>query len=160
MEIKSEKYIESQGIINMFFLRRSAVFDLPSLHSVLTRTSLRSAVLFLMDSNDDLQKNVDKAVARGMFNNGVYYQLGVRALSERNYALADRNFSLHQKLVSGEEQQTIYKYRIYLSLMLGRKDKAEQLARELIAHRENTAQADRDYWEWLKKTFGFDHFAR
>lgn len=152
--LESEEYIEAQGIINGLFDRAQSL-NLNTLDTILAKTPLRSTVLWLMNINEDILANAEKAAEKNSTNKRLPYVLGVRAMSERNYMLAEHKFTEYQKSISGAEEENIAILRMYLHLKNGQKTRAGAVAKELTS-RKGTAwiTSNRDSLDWLKNKFG------
>ncbi len=128
----------------------------PRLHEVLTNSSLRFPVLVMMDSDPDLQRNLNEVLDSGVSEEHVLYPLAAKALSERNYLLAERQLAKYQDFSSDVIQRKIIYYRIYLSLLTKNKNEAKSLTKKLLSlYGSKEVIKNRNYWEWIEKTFGF-----
>jgi hypothetical protein len=81
---------EVQGLINAHSLDTGGVpsSSLERARRLLTRSSLRTAVLWELGSDSDIQRLVLDADPHTLANPLVQYHLGLRLLSERQYAAA------------------------------------------------------------------------
>jgi hypothetical protein len=86
---------EEQRVVNDNHVGTSRVpvsARFPALYDALVHTSSRTLPLLLAGSDPHEQAALDRAVARGEAGSLVDFLLGVRALSERDYAAAARRF--------------------------------------------------------------------
>jgi hypothetical protein len=155
---KTKQYLQYQRIINeVMFI--DIGFPYPYfhyLHEVLTNSSLKFPVLLMMGSNPDSQRNLAKALSRGIPEETVLYSLAAKALSERNYLLAEKQLAKYQELFPNVNPREVYYYRIYLSLLTRNNDKAKSLTKKLlIFYGSEEVSKNKIYWEWIEKIFGF-----
>ena len=95
---------------------------------------------------------VEKALAAGMPPSAeTEFQLGVKALAERNYMLAEAKLKRSQDL---GYPSNLAPARVYILCMAGLLSQAEDLARQAFKGGQASASA-RAYMEWLARTFGF-----
>jgi spermidine synthase len=158
-------YFEFQNVINMHMygamVKQTLAID--DVHRVLTKSSLTTPVQWRLASNSDIQQVVSNASPAELDNPLLQFHLGIRLLSEHNYAAAVEPFSRAEQHrdVSGNA----FALRVYALCMAGQKRRAEELIREPWAQflREkgvSTQSAGEallpPVWLWMKNTCGLD----
>jgi uncharacterized protein HemY len=121
------------------------------LHRVLTETSLTTLPLWLMGSNADQQRIVERVAARGTRGPLVHYLRGVAAIARRDFEQAERFFGLALALKSDIEQAA--RLRVFALLMAERRQEA---AAALNALPKPADPSPRDLAErlWLEEKCG------
>ena len=149
----SQNWFETQQIINIYLNNHIAPPPpLAGVNYVLTTTDLRVLPLWLMGSDSAKQDIVAGTLAEGMAPTAeVEFQLGVKALAERNYVLAEAKFKTAQDL---GYTKNLAPARVYILCLAGQLPAAEDLARQAFRGGQNNPQV-RGYMQWLAKTFGF-----
>ena len=95
---------------------------------------------------------VGNALAAGMPPSAeTEFQLGVKALAERNYLLAEAKLKRAQDL---GYPSNLAPARVYVLCMAGLISQAEELARVAFTGAQ-ASPAAKTYMEWLARTFGF-----
>jgi len=147
-------YLIADRIINEVLFGGGTDHHFDDLHWILTKTSLKMPVLFLMGSNNDIQRVIAKGMALGLDDREFPYHLAARYLAERHYAEAQELLARYQPGTSGIVARDVYFHRIYLYLLAGQRDEAARLARQFLG-RAATGELPDDptYWEWLYNTF-------
>ncbi len=144
-------YFESQDVINahMFgnLLPRANAID--EVHRVLTRSSLSAPVLWRLGSNADIQRIVANAPPQELANPFLQFHLGVRLLSERQYAGAAE--ALLRAAPGNDNAFALYVYALCMS---GAIAEAQKVIREPFARSGATTLPP--FWIWMKETFGVD----
>jgi predicted membrane-bound spermidine synthase len=148
-------YFEWQRILNDFLWdegdpNESSVDDL---HRVLTRSSLRTPALWLLDSDADRQRILDQADAGRRAHPALQLHLGIRRLAARDYAGALEPL---QRAEAGQRlRRQALGLRIFALAMDGRVETARRLAR---ARFEELGEAGRlqSFWRWMGARFGID----
>ncbi|HTN43350.1 MAG TPA: spermidine synthase [Nitrospiria bacterium] len=166
MRNDSLPYFDIQRVINAQWYGARSHLGIEDLHSLLTRSRLTTTALWLMGSNSDIQRIVSGADPQALSNPALQYHLGVRFISERNYAAAVEPLSRAEG--SPELRDQAFRFRIYALCMSGQTDEAQHLAQLRLAqllkekgtHAESLKETDLPpYWVWMKKTFGIDPLA-
>ncbi|KHK04185.1 fused MFS/spermidine synthase [Desulfovibrio sp. TomC] len=153
VKAEADAWFETQQIMNVFLNNMiPPPPPLPAVNYVLSGTDLTVLPLWLMKSDPKKVEIVEKALAAGMPPSAeTEFQLGVKALGDRNYLRAEVKFKRAQEL---GYPSNLAPARVYTLCMAGMLSQAEDLARVAF----NGAQASpsaRTYMEWLAKTFGF-----
>jgi hypothetical protein len=148
-------YFEWQRILNDFLWdegdpNESSVDDL---HRVLTRSSLRTPALWLLDSDADRQQILDRADAGRRAHPALQLHLGIRRLAARDYAGALE--PLQRAEAAERLRRQALGLRIFALAMDGRVETARRLAR---ARFEELGEAGRlqSFWRWMGARFGID----
>ncbi len=156
-------YFEFQDVIDAHMYgdlvkQRLAIADV---HRVLTRSSLSMPVLWRLASNSDIQRIVSTATPGELANPLLQFHLGIRLISERNYAAAANTLSLVaadlQVRPDPEVRDNAFVLYIYALCMSGQVGEAQKLASEAwesagLAKDSTLAP----FWVWMKETFGID----
>ncbi len=146
-------WFETQQLINTFLNNMiPPPPPLPAVNYVLSATNLHVLPLWLMKSDVDRQRIVANLLAAGMTPTAeTEFQLGVKALAERNYLLAEAKLKKAQDM---GYPSNLAPARVYILCMAGMLTEAESLAREAFKGAQASAGA-KSYMEWLARTFGF-----
>jgi spermidine synthase len=130
----------------------TAPSPLPAVNYVLTGTDLQVLPLWLMKSDVVRQRIVAKVLAEGMAATAeTEFQMGVRALAERNYLTAEAKFKRAQDL---GYPSNLAPARVYILCLAGLLSDAEALARDAFRGAQASPSAQQ-YLKWLAATFGF-----
>jgi spermidine synthase len=121
------------------------------LHAFLTETSLQTVVLWLLGTGRDELRAADRLLARGDSPDRHFGRLGVRALAERDFALAGDY--LGRAMASSPRNRPLMELHLYALCMADRCDEAERLARTALDWVPRD-ERDRRYREWMQATFG------
>ncbi len=116
-----------------------------ALEYLLTRTSLRAPVLWLMGDSLDHQRVADEALAEGVREPQLDELLGHRAMADRDYRRAEELLAHAQPYARHADQ--ILRWRILALLLAGDRGRAAELLRG-----RGTPPADRSAerdWSWL-----------
>ena len=133
--------------------RLDVVANLPLLHQVLTRSTLRTFALWLLGSGASEQQATSAAAAKGWRDPDLDYHLGAGALADRDYIHAEARFQAGQKQ-QATRREFLY-LRIYALCMAGRREEAHQLvARSGL--RQGRDENDRFFLRFLSDTFALD----
>ena len=156
MKNKSMRYFEYERMIKSYFqprYRDKKSYILNDLHSVLTRTSLQTLPLWMLDTEKREQEIVDQLIEEGVHITEMQLLLGKRAIAERSYTKAVEFFESY--ITSGNEENMSHVYTLYLYALCmdGKTDKAENVARE-IASTVNSSKFDQLYVGWMNAAFG------
>lgn len=135
--------------VSSYYSRKTP--DFATLVQVLTRSPRRSLALWLMDSDEDTQRLVDRALAKGVADSYLDYQLGARAMADRDYLGAERHFREAQSRGPGPVR--LAHGRIVALCLAGDLGKAGEVA---LGARGSVDGRDPDpaFWAWLEATFG------
>jgi spermidine synthase len=130
--------------------RRWSSGSIEELHALLTESSLQTVVLWLLGTSGDELRAVDRLLARGDSPDRHVGRLAVRALAERNFALASDY--LGRERAASPRNRPLLELQLYALCMADRCDEAERLARSAL---DWLPGDDRDlrYWEWMQETF-------
>lgn len=153
VKAEAEAWFETQQIMNVFLNNMiPPPPPLPALNYVLSGTDLQVLPLWLMKSDLKKVEIVEKALAAGMPPSAeTEFQLGVKALADRNYLLAETKLKRAQDL---GYPSNLTPARVYVLCMAGLISQAEDLARVAFKGTQASAGA-KTYMEWLARTFGF-----
>lgn len=152
VKAEAEAWFETQQIINIYLSMIPPPPPLPAVNYVLSGTDLTVLPLWLMKSDAQKVEIVQKALAAGMPPSAeTEFQLGVKALADRNYLLAETKLKRAQDL---GYPSNLAPARVYILCMAGMLSQAEDLARQAFKGGQASASA-RSYMEWLAQTFGF-----
>ncbi|WP_043600534.1 fused MFS/spermidine synthase [Solidesulfovibrio magneticus] len=153
VKAEAEAWFETQQIINTYLNNMiPPPPPLPAVNYVLAGTDLTVLPLWLMKSDPKKVDIVERALAAGMPPSAeTEFQLGVKALSDRNYLLAEAKLKRAQDL---GYPSNLAPARVYILCMAGLLSQAEDLARQAFKGGQASASA-RAYMEWLAQTFGF-----
>jgi predicted membrane-bound spermidine synthase len=152
VKAEAEAWFETQQIINIYLSMIPPPPPLPAVNYVLSGTDLTVLPLWLMKSDAQKVEIVQKALAAGMPPSAeTEFQLGVKALADRNYLLAEAKLKRAQDL---GYPSNLAPARVYILCMAGMLSQAEDLARQAFKGGQASASA-RSYMEWLAQTFGF-----
>jgi spermidine synthase len=123
---------------------------LRDLEPIVTGTSLRTAVLWLMGTSPEAQRIVERAEGRGVFEPIMDVDRGMRALAERDYHGADEAFARAEPRVNyGHHLRT---WRILALAAGGERSQAATLLANSGSWRERRGAQDGS-WEWLAQRF-------
>lgn len=163
---ESLPYFEFQGIINAHWYgtMSNQSPDIEGAHSLLTRSSLTTPVLWSLGSDSDIQRIVAAAGPEVRANPDMQFHLGVRLISERNYAAAVEPLSRAE--LSPRVRDNAFRLRIYALCISGQIGQAQRLAQERFAQLLMSAKTPPvksaaeiplpPFWAWMQKTFGID----
>jgi spermidine synthase len=127
--------------------------SIEKLHALLTGTSLQTMVLWLLGTGHDELRAADRLLARGDSPDRHFGRLGVRALAERDFALASDY--LGRAMASSPRNRPLLELHLYALCMAERCHEAERLARTALDWVPRD-ERDRRYREWMQATFGLD----
>jgi predicted membrane-bound spermidine synthase len=159
-------YFKVQGILNelLYSERMNSDNAIGDVNFLLTQTPLRALPLWLMGSSPDVQRVVEDLDEAQRSRPEVQFHLGIRQLSERNYAAAAE--SLGRAEESPGLQQEAFRYRVYAMCMSGERGRAQKLLASIFKreeerlHKLDVTQPDRiqlpPFWLWIKNNFGVD----
>lgn len=125
--------------------------NFPKLHEVLTRTTLKSAVLWQLNSDRDFQRAAAECDAKLQLDPLPQFHFGARALSERDFGRAADHF-LRTVGVPGMRRIDLG-VCLYALCRAGRVDEAERKLAEVWTP-DVAKGMPADYWPWMKSTFG------
>lgn len=144
-------FFDLRGLATEHQLRRQAPFRAAGLVRVLRETRLHTLPLWLLGSSPLEQETVERARARGERSSAIDYHLAVRALADRDWALAaDRFDALPREPVQAPFQDPAHVLALCLA---GRLEAAEKRLREL-AREPGWGSRDPAWALWLRERFG------
>ena len=150
----SPRYFEFQDVIDAHYfgdlVKQPLAID--DVHRVLTRSSLSAPVLWRLASNSDIQQVVSNATPEERANPLLQFHLGIRLISERNYAAAAEALSRAEQLP--DVSNNAFALHIYALCMSGQIALAQELSSEAFAAAR--ASSLPPLWVWMKDTFGID----
>lgn len=141
---------EQQRLLNRYFMQRwdLPLGGLPELTEILTRTALKTPVLWLLMSSAREQLIAADAEQRGL-NDPLLGELqGIGAMAERDYARAEERFRSVQ--AAAAEPDRLARLRVLALALAGRRAEAE---RAIADAAPLASDRDRDAWSWLTDTF-------
>jgi predicted membrane-bound spermidine synthase len=146
-------WFETQQVINTYLNNMiTPPPPLPAVNYVLSGTDLRVLPLWLMKSDAKKQAIVAKALAEGLAPSAeTEFQLGIKALADRDYLLADAKLKRAQDM---GYPSNLAPARVYVLCMAGLLSEAEDLAAVAFKGGQASSQA-KSYMDWLARTFGF-----
>ena len=170
---ESLPYFDHQDAINAHMYgnlleRPNAIQEV---HLVLTRSSLSAPVLWRLGSNADIQRIVADARPEELADPVLQFHLGVRLLSEHQYAEAAESLrraaegSQPVAAGAGSTGDNAFALYIYALCMSGQTDLAQELIRgpweQSLRDRGVSAGSPSEpalppFWLWIKETFGID----
>jgi hypothetical protein len=96
--------------------RRQLQAVLPTIHSLLTRSELKTLPLWMLASNEPRQLAAESALARGKLDAKVYWELALGALAKREYLRAYELFvRATQRGAYGPLVQTLTLYSLFMT---------------------------------------------
>jgi hypothetical protein len=151
MRESSLEYFAYERMIREAHGMRWSSGSIEKLHALLTESSLQTVVLWLLGTGGDELRAVDRLLARGGSPDRHFGRLGVRALAERNFALASDY--LGREMAASPRNRPLLELRLYALCMADRCDEADRLARAAL---DWVPRDDRDrrYSKWMQETFG------
>jgi spermidine synthase len=120
------------------------LMQIEDLHSLLTRTSLKTLPLWFLGSDDVKEAIADASVER---TGATEYARALRALVSRDYRRAAAYLGESARL--GLQGETIRPLQVYSLCLAGDLDTARLLARGVEARSDDA----RHFWNWLRATF-------
>jgi spermidine synthase len=129
--------------------RRSLQLD--ELNLILTKTNLRTPVLWLLGDYTEFSGVIEGLVERNVAHEQVELYLGFREMADRNYGAAESHFGKAQTL--GRGNINMHYYRILALAYAGDQKQAQELAQELRS-KQGPTRNDSRFWEFCAKTFG------
>jgi len=149
---ESLNWFAAQHVLNVYLNNRIAPPPpLVGVNSILSDTDLRILPLWLMNSDATKQRLVAAYLAAGEAPTAeTEFQLGVRALADRNGLLAEAKLRQAQAL---GYPNNLAPARVYILCLAGQLAEAEQLARRAFPDARTNPRA-RAYVQWLGRTFG------
>ena len=174
MRTASLPYFEAQDAINSHMYgnllqRPSAIQEV---HRLLTASSLSAPVQWRLGSNADIQQILDSATPEELAGPFLQFHLGIRLLSERQYAAAAEAFgraeTMTERVSAPQAASTgdnAFALHMYALCMAGECGRAQSLIREpwLQSLRDRGVRPESmansplpPFWMWMKETFGID----
>jgi hypothetical protein len=145
----SLRYFAFQGAIDAIgpLTRRQEVFR--EFHRVLTQSDLRAPILWMLGSEEDVQKILSRAISQNDFiTDEMHYHLGAGALADRDYLKAEAHFAEIRDPAAMYVDASFL--RLYAVCVQGEHGRAGELARELVL----TDPLLEGCLSWLHDTFG------
>lgn len=133
-------YFDFQRHINAY--THADALSIDRVHDLLTRSPLKTPVLWMLASSADLQRGIEVATPAELGEPALQFHLGVRLLSERSYAAAARVFG-EAHADAGLRQQALG-LRAYAYCLAGQPDRARSL---VVEHRSDVPTSP--FWTWL-----------
>jgi hypothetical protein len=128
--------------------------DIEALHAVLTRTDLRSPVLWLLYSELDTLRAARELSEAAREEPQVLAHLAAGALAERRFDEAAELFARAEERSAGTRRRDLFRLRVYALCLAGRVVEAESLAR--VRYSDRSPGSLPPFWGWLRTTFGVD----
>jgi hypothetical protein len=156
MRRKTLDYFSIQAILNTAFTdphRGTKGLNFQSLHTILTRTSLKFPVKWILLGDDMMYPHqIAEIRDNGDYNDDpeIRKHLAVHALSERDFKSAAERFAEENALKPSRQAVHL---RLYSLCMAGNLKEARELIQENIKMYRNGAGSL--YLDWLSATFGF-----
>ncbi|MHC1711035.1 MAG: fused MFS/spermidine synthase [Solidesulfovibrio sp.] len=153
IKAESTAWFETQQLLNTFLNNMiPPPPPLPAVNYLLSGTDLRVLPLWLMKSDVPKQDIVSRVLAAGMAATAeTEFQLGIRALADRDYLMAEAKLKRAQDM---GYPSNLAPARVYVLCMAGRLSEAETLARDAFKGAQASPGA-KTYMDWLANTFGF-----
>ncbi|MBI5569801.1 MAG: fused MFS/spermidine synthase [Desulfomonile tiedjei] len=155
LRLRTMDYFPFQELINDALAhpgRPDSLPDMTALHTILTESSLRFPVFLLAGGPDmlDADRVVDTLNEKERLTTpGISFHYGVRALADRNFALAAKHFAAEQ--AKGFRANLVF-YQVYSLCMAGEQQNAQVLLRnntKLLVERFGGERV-----AWLRDTVG------
>jgi hypothetical protein len=120
----------------------------PQLHEVLTRTSMRTPVLWLLNTTAREEEIARRAKERGVSDPLLDGILGLAAFADRDYLRAESYLQASQRVAPYPEQ--LLQLRVLALCLAGETERAGEL---LVESRPSIPLTDETGWTWLTATF-------
>ena len=145
-------FFDPQEAINRYFLSgaRGDGSELPLVHRLLTRSSLRTLPLWLLGSSASAQQAAHAAIARGRRDPGIDELLGMEALADRDYARA----ASHLRAGLGQRGRRGALYVLVYALCMAGDFKEAHALMEQWEVRDAARESDYRFRRFLSETFG------
>lgn len=127
----------------------SAKVGLPELYALLTRSRVRTPVLWSLKSSEVEQRIAARASQRGVNDPLLEEFLGVEAMADRDYLRAERQFREAQR--RSPEVERLAQLRVLALCLAGDAARAAELMRQAG---EWIRPQDPETWAWLANAFG------
>jgi spermidine synthase len=124
------------------------------LDRLLSETDLRSPVVWLLNSDADIQRAASQVRGPDAAHPAVQHQLGVARLSERRYAEAATAFANAAGHPHDATRKQAFRLRVYALCQSGRCDEGAALARARYA--ESAPRELPPFWTWMSARFQLD----
>jgi len=133
--IRTLTYFDVQHEINLVLVSgpRQLQSALPTIHSLLTQSSLKTLPLWMLASNEARQVAARSAFARGEATAEVYWELGLGALAARDYPRAYQLFGT--ALQGGAYGPRVQALTVYALFMATDKAGADRMLADLASGR-------------------------
>ena len=139
-----QRFDEQRMINRVLWEGGRPLMQIEDLHSLLTRSSLKTLPLWFLGSDDVKDAIAEASVER---TGATEYARGLRALVSRDYRRAAAYLGESERL--GLEGETIRPLQVYSLCLAGDLDTARLLARGVEARSDDA----RHFWNWLRATF-------
>lgn len=145
---RTPPFFDLQALVNQSpFVVGGGPAPLERLHKVVSGSTLRTLVLWLLGSDEYRQRIVDVVRAHGSDGPDVHFHLAVRALADRDYSRAAVAFE--RTVLVDPSRRSLWIYQAYSLCMAGQLDEARSLGRL----RRGGSSAEEEAWSWLHRTF-------
>jgi spermidine synthase len=152
MRREAEGYFATQHLLDSFApdIRSDRWSErLRDLHALLSFSDLTTPVLWLLGSDADAQRIVASAPEPLRASPRAQLHRGIAQLAARDYARAARSFARAE--ADPETREDAVALRIFALCMADRRDEARRLA---TWDRLGRSERARDYWRFMRETFG------
>jgi predicted membrane-bound spermidine synthase len=149
------EHFEHQEILNAYFLGHWQGRDTsaPAVHRLLTGSTLRAPVAWLLGSSTDFWRALDEMTPAELEQPSIQYHVGVRLLSLRRFAEAAAAFERAES--DAGTRRLGFRMRIYALCLAGDVEAARALARERFAELGGGPELP-EFWQWMSAQFGVD----
>ncbi|MDH3684802.1 MAG: fused MFS/spermidine synthase [Myxococcales bacterium] len=157
MREASLPYFQYQAIANVTSFAGSFTdldVGIEHLDDVLAQTDLRTPVLWLLNSDADIQRAAHQVREPESAHAAVQHQLGIARLSERRYAEAAVAFARAGSHPHDATRKQAFRLRVYALCLAGRCAEGEEIARARYASSERRELAP--FWSWMHGRFQLD----
>jgi len=153
---RSLAYFSDQQLLNRLTFASSnagPIVDEFELQRLLTKSSLRAPVLWILNTSEREQQIAEELYGAGERSAELEWLMAVGALADRAY---DKS-AAHLERAHREAPQLrrVLMWRIFVLAMAGQFDAAQQVAAEL-AVTSGSAESLADYWNRMEKLFGIE----
>lgn len=128
-------------------------YEWDTLHSILTRTSLKTLPLWMMGTT---QRELEIAAGKtGDKKYAPYVELlfSLQEISNRNYTVAIQHFEKYFEIAPKDKSVQKYPHYLFTLCLAGQTEKASRIAEE-VAPLLGNSEINRTFWLWLNKKFG------
>ena len=153
----SVPYFDAQAIANATAFAGSFTSldsGIEPLDRILEQGTLRAPVVWLLNSDADIQRAASQVSGAEAAHPAVQHQLGIAHLAERRYAEAAAAFLRAEGHPHDATRKQAFRLRVYSLCLAGACDEAEQVARERYASAAPRELAP--FWSWMQRRFALD----